>query len=70
MRVHCPCCGREVYGRQQTSCGFCGSELPPSLRLSESQMAYILNLTKETACRHREFMEPGSLATGGNAVAA
>jgi hypothetical protein len=70
MGVHCSCCGREVYGPWQKSCSFCGSEMPPSLRLSESQMAYILNLNKEEDYGHGEFMEPALPVTGGDAVAA
>jgi ferredoxin-thioredoxin reductase catalytic subunit len=70
MGVHCPCCGREVDIRQQKSCQFCGSELPPSLRLSESQMAYILNVNREKGDRQHALMEYGLPATGGDAVAA
>jgi hypothetical protein len=64
MGFHCPSCGREVYNRRRKKCEFCGSELPPSLRLSDAQMAYILNLRKEEARRHREFMERDLPATG------
>ena len=50
MGFHCPSCGREIYYRRRKNCEFCGTELPPSLRLSEAQLAYILNL-KHTETR-------------------
>ncbi|MFI5380532.1 MAG: hypothetical protein ACHRHE_14645 [Tepidisphaerales bacterium] len=60
MGFHCPSCGREVYNRRRKNCEFCGSELPPSLRLSAAQLAYILNVKNVEARRHREFMERNS----------
>ena len=56
MGFHCPSCGREMYNRRRKNCELCGTQLPPSLRLSEAQQAYILNLKDTEARGQRKSM--------------
>ena len=56
MGFHCPSCGREMYNRRRKNCELCGTQLPPSLRLSEAQLAYILNLKDTEARGQRKSM--------------
>jgi hypothetical protein len=37
--MDCPHCDRLLYERQHKTCGYCGGELPPELRLSEVEIA-------------------------------
>ncbi len=66
MGFHCPSCGREVYIRRRKRCEFCGAEMPLSLRLSASQLAYILRLKSDEARRGQEPAEPEPHATPVN----
>ncbi|MBL6765040.1 MAG: hypothetical protein ISQ14_08790 [Verrucomicrobiae bacterium] len=39
--MNCPSCNRLLYSRQHKTCGFCGSELPPEVLLSDDEVAAI-----------------------------
>ena len=41
MSYHCPTCGRVLYNRRLTRCGFCGREVPESLRFTSAEVAAI-----------------------------
>ena len=36
--MNCPTCNRLLYSRQHKTCGFCGTELPPEVLLSEDEI--------------------------------
>jgi hypothetical protein len=36
--MNCPHCQRLLYSRQHARCGYCGGELPESVRLSDHQI--------------------------------
>lgn len=39
MSYHCPACKRVLYNRRLTHCGFCGSQIPESLRFTPEEIA-------------------------------
>ncbi len=39
MSHHCPTCQRVLYNRRLTHCGFCGAEIPESLRFTPEEIA-------------------------------
>ena len=39
MSHHCPSCQRVLYNRRLTNCGFCGANIPQSLRFNSEEIA-------------------------------
>ena len=39
MSHKCPSCQRVIYNRRLTRCGFCGAEIPESLRFTPAEIA-------------------------------
>jgi len=39
MNHKCPKCQRAIYNRRLTHCGFCGAEIPKSLRFTKEEIA-------------------------------
>ena len=39
MSYHCPTCKRVLYNRRLTHCGFCGAEIPESMRFTAEETA-------------------------------
>ena len=39
MSYYCPSCQRVLYNRRLTHCGFCGAEIPGSLRFTPEEIA-------------------------------
>jgi len=39
--MNCPNCNRLLYSRQHKACGFCGTQLPPEVLLSEDEVVAI-----------------------------
>jgi hypothetical protein len=57
MSYHCPTCGRLLYDRRLTNCGFCGSQIPERLRFTSEEVGAIdkkmADLDEERAQRQR-----------------
>jgi len=47
MSHHCPSCKRVLYNRRLTHCGFCGAQIPESLRFTPEEIAAINRKTVE-----------------------
>ena len=43
----CPSCQRVLYNRRLTHCGFCGAEIPASLRFTPEEIAALDRKMKE-----------------------
>ena len=39
MSHHCPSCQRVLYNRRLMHCGFCGAQIPESLRFTPEEIA-------------------------------
>jgi hypothetical protein len=73
MSYHCPTCRRLLYNRRLTHCGFCGAQIPESLRFTpeeiaalDREMAELEELRKQRACaaeeeaRRKNAEDPGA----------
>jgi predicted nucleic acid-binding Zn ribbon protein len=61
MKYQCPACERVLYNRRLSHCGFCGTQIPESLRFTPEEMAAIdqqmVQLEKQRRQRERDAEE-------------
>jgi ribosomal protein L37E len=61
MEYRCPTCQRVLYNRRLKQCGFCGAQIPESLRFTPEEIAAIdkrmADLEEQRAQRERAATE-------------
>ncbi len=54
MSHQCPNCQRVLYNRRLTHCGFCGAQIPQSLRFSSEESAALDRKMTELEVQRRQ----------------
>lgn len=54
MNHRCPSCQRVLYSRRLTHCGFCGAEIPESLRFTIEEIAALERELAELEQRRKQ----------------
>ena len=69
MSHHCPSCQRVLYNRRLTRCGYCGAEIPDSLRFTAEEIAALdreIAELDEQRKRRQRAAEEAEQAKGGD----